>query len=75
MLQENTLIGAIAFTFIYAAATVMFIPGSVLTIGGGVAFGAAFNVGIGVLVGTICVWTGSYKGTIFSTIVYSSVLG
>lgn len=61
-IQENTLLGALAFIMIYIVATVLFIPGSILTIGAGVAFASSFNVGIGVLVGSLCVWIGANSG-------------
>lgn len=45
-------------------ATLIFLPGSLLTLGAGVALQAAFdNTGLAILVGTIGVWVGAWVGS------------
>lgn len=46
---------------VYIIATIAFFPGSILTIGAGYVFYRVFdeNIGIALLVGTICVWLGA----------------
>jgi uncharacterized membrane protein YdjX (TVP38/TMEM64 family) len=48
-------LGVVAFALVYAAATVLFIPGSVLTLAAGVIFG--------VLLGTVAAWSGALLGS------------
>lgn len=47
-------LGVLLFALVYAAATVLFIPGSVLTLAAGVIFGVA--------VGTLAAWSGALLG-------------
>jgi uncharacterized membrane protein YdjX (TVP38/TMEM64 family) len=60
----NTAIGALAFVLVYIFCTVLFIPGSLLTIGAGVAFGSALGLGPGTAVGVVVVWLGASIGSI-----------
>jgi len=55
--EENPALGAIAFAAVYVFTTVCFIPGLLLTLGSGLVFGRALGIGLGVLVGTISVFT------------------
>ena len=59
---ENPGAGSVLLAFVVAVAVVFFVPGSVLTLGAGAAFGAALGVGWGVVVGTIAVWVGAAVG-------------
>jgi uncharacterized membrane protein YdjX (TVP38/TMEM64 family) len=49
---------------VYFVATVLFIPGSVLTLGSGFVFSTAFGLGLGILVGVISVFIGASLGAV-----------
>lgn len=51
---------------VYFVATVLFIPGSLLTLGAGVIFSMAFSLGWGIVIGTISVLLGASLGAIVS---------
>jgi uncharacterized membrane protein YdjX (TVP38/TMEM64 family) len=51
---------------VYLVATVLFIPGSILTLGAGFVFSSAFGLGAGVALGTISVFIGASIGAILS---------
>jgi len=58
--------GLVAFIFVYFGATVLFIPGSILTLGAGFVFANAFGLGLGLLLGTLAVFVGASLGSIVS---------
>jgi len=61
--SKNMILGIFLYLFIYAFCTVAFIPGSILTIGAGIAFTAATNnVGLGIFIGTTTVFLGATIG-------------
>ena len=63
-LRENPVVGTISLSLIYIVATLIFIPGSLLTLGAGVALQAALdNTGLAILIGTLGVWTGAWIGS------------
>lgn len=64
--EENPTIGVLAFIGVYVVATVLFIPGSVLTLGSGFIFAKVFGLGIGVLLATLAVFVGASLGAIIS---------
>jgi uncharacterized membrane protein YdjX (TVP38/TMEM64 family) len=65
--QSHPFRGALAVTLSYIVATVLFIPGSILTLGAGFAIGSAFdNPVIGVLIATAAVFVGASLGSICS---------
>ena len=62
--RENPALGTFCLALIYIVATLCFIPGSLLTLGAGVALQAAFdNTALAVLVGSIGVFTGAWIGS------------
>lgn len=62
--QDNPGLGVFAFIGVYFLATVLFIPGSLLTLGAGFVFGNRFGVGIGVLLASAAVFIGATIGAI-----------
>ena len=65
-IQANPGPGVVAFAIVYFVATVLFIPGSILTLGSGFVFSASFGLGIGVLLGSLAVFVGASAGAIVS---------
>jgi uncharacterized membrane protein YdjX (TVP38/TMEM64 family) len=53
-------------SLVYFVATVLFIPASILTLGAGFVFAAAFGLGGGIILGTISVFVGASLGAIAS---------
>lgn len=63
-LAENPALGTLCLALIYIVATLIFLPGSLLTLGAGVALQASLdNTALAVLIGTIGVWTGAWIGS------------
>ena len=65
-IKKNPLPGWFVFTFVYFAATILFIPGLILTLGAGFVFGHAFHLGLGVVIGTMSVFLGASFGATVS---------
>merc|ERR1719182_984371 len=63
-IQNNAVAGLFLFVLVYFTATVLFIPGAVLTLGAGFVFSSAFGLGGGVVLGTISVFVGASLGSI-----------
>merc|ERR1711933_573887 len=63
-IEENPIIGMFAFMGLYFIATILFIPGSILTLGGGFIFSNAFGLGFGVVIATVSVFVGASSGAI-----------
>lgn len=64
--EDNPTEGVFAFIGVYFIATVFFVPGTILTLGAGFVFSAAFGLGVGVLLGTLAVFLGASLGAIAS---------
>ena len=60
------LAGSVVFALIFCAATLMFIPGLILTIGAGVAFGRAFGFVHGLVCGTLSVLVGAFAACVIA---------
>ncbi len=54
--------GAFVFFLVYALGTVLFFPGSILTLGGGFAFSQAFGQGPGIAIASLAVFCGATLG-------------
>lgn len=63
-MEENPNAGVFASTGVYFVATVLFVPGSILTLGSGFVFANAFGLVLGVLLSTIAVFVGASMGAI-----------
>ena len=63
-IEENPAGGIFVFILVYFVATVLFVPGSILTLGAGFVFASAFGLGVGVLLGTLAVFIGASAGAI-----------
>ena len=65
--ENNVVAGVFGFLGLYFLATILFVPGSVLTLGAGFVFSASLgSLGWGVLLGTVAVWIGASLGAIAS---------
>ena len=65
-IEANVVAGTFAFMGVYFVATVLFIPGSVLTLGGGFVFGKALGLGQGIVLASSAVFIGASLGAIAS---------
>lgn len=63
-IEENPVPGLFVFIVVYFVATVLFVPGSILTLGAGFVFANAFGLGAGMLLGTLSVFFGASAGAI-----------
>jgi len=63
-LRDNPWIGSLAYIAFYAALCVAMVPGSLLTLGAGFAYGKSFGLGIGVPFAVVVVFVGAYIGMI-----------
>lgn len=63
-IEANAVAGMFVFMLVYFVATVLFIPGSILTLGAGFVFANAFGLGVGLLIGTLSVFIGASAGAI-----------
>jgi len=54
---------------VYFAATILFVPGSILTLGAGFAFSAPLGLGPGIALGTASVFVGAALGAIVAFLV------
>lgn len=60
--ENNPVAGFFAFTGVYFIATILLIPGSILTLGSGFIFAKAFGLAWGVLIATLAVFFGASLG-------------
>jgi uncharacterized membrane protein YdjX (TVP38/TMEM64 family) len=65
-IENNPAAGFFVFVLVYFAATIIFIPGSILTLGAGFVFSSAFGLGPGVALGTLSVFLGASAGATVS---------
>ena len=63
-IENHAIAGMFVFMLIYFVATVLFIPGSILTLGAGFVFANAFGLGVGLLIGVLSVFIGASAGAI-----------
>ena len=67
-ISDNVAAGFFATSIVYGIAAVLLIPGSILTLGAGAAFGTALGLGLGVVVAAFSVWLGACAGAAVSFI-------
>jgi uncharacterized membrane protein YdjX (TVP38/TMEM64 family) len=72
--EEHPGPGVFAFILVYLAATVLFVPGLILTLGAGFVFANAFGLGLGLLLGSLAVFVGASAGAIVSFLVARYIL-
>jgi uncharacterized membrane protein YdjX (TVP38/TMEM64 family) len=65
-IEANPAPGFFVFMIVYFVATILFVPGSILTLGAGFVFANAFGLGVGVLLGALSVFFGASAGAILS---------
>lgn len=58
--------GVVVFALIFCVATLLFVPGLILTVGAGVAFGRALGFGLGLLFGSIAVLAGAFAACVIA---------
>lgn len=63
-IENNIVAGFFALVGVYFLATVLFIPGSILTLGSGFVFGNAVGLGLGVAIASLAVFVGASAGAI-----------
>jgi uncharacterized membrane protein YdjX (TVP38/TMEM64 family) len=68
-IEANPGPGVLVFIIVYFAATVLFVPGSILTLGAGFVFANAFGLGPGMLLGVASVFVGASAGAIVAFLV------
>jgi len=64
--EAHPALGVVAFILLYALATVLFVPGALLTIGCGYTFGSVFGVGKGVILASVAVFIGATLGSVLA---------
>ncbi|CAM9872159.1 unnamed protein product [Scytosiphon promiscuus] len=65
-IEDNPEAGVAVFAIIFCVATLLFVPGLLLTIGAGVAFGRALGFGFGLLWGSVAVLLGAVGACIIA---------
>uniref|UniRef100_A0A7S3J780 VTT domain-containing protein n=2 Tax=Euplotes harpa TaxID=151035 RepID=A0A7S3J780_9SPIT len=74
-MRDNPVLAPFVLIVVYIIATVLFIPGIILTLGAGFAFNQAYNnVGLAIFVGSVSVWIGAMFGSILAMFVGRYVL-
>mmetsp|Transcript_60527 Transcript_60527/g.91290 ORF Transcript_60527/g.91290 Transcript_60527/m.91290 type:complete len:311 (-) Transcript_60527:69-1001(-) len=63
-IEANPGPGVLVFIFVYFGATVLFVPGSILTLGAGFVFANSFGLATGVVLGVLSVFVGASAGAI-----------
>uniref|UniRef100_A0A7S4JVV3 VTT domain-containing protein n=1 Tax=Odontella aurita TaxID=265563 RepID=A0A7S4JVV3_9STRA len=73
-IEENPIEGFFMFMGVYVLATVLFVPGLILTLGAGYVFSNAFGTGLGLFVGTISVFVGASLGSMLAFLISRYIL-
>lgn len=67
--ENNPVLGAVSYILVYIAITVLFVPGSIFSVGCGYVFSQAYDPIIGVLLGSVIVFIGASIGSIFAFLI------
>lgn len=62
--EQNPIPGIFVFTVVFMLATVLLVPGAILTLGAGYVFASAFGMSKGVLLGSISTFIGAVAGSL-----------
>eukprot|EP00980_Cylindrotheca_fusiformis_P010926 scaffold2499_cov125-Cylindrotheca_fusiformis.AAC.17 len=65
-IEDNPVPGIFSFTLVFFVATVLLVPGALLTLGAGYVFANAFGLGLGVVLGTLSTFVGACAGSMVS---------
>jgi uncharacterized membrane protein YdjX (TVP38/TMEM64 family) len=65
-IERNPVPGIFSFTVVFFIATIVLIPGALLTLGAGYVFANSFGMGVGVLLGTLSTFVGACAGSLAS---------
>ncbi|CAM9491348.1 unnamed protein product [Pylaiella littoralis] len=65
-IEDNPNAGVVVFAALFCVATLLFVPGLLLTIAAGLAFGRALGFGFGILLGSVAVLSGALVACILA---------
>jgi uncharacterized membrane protein YdjX (TVP38/TMEM64 family) len=64
--EDNAILGMFVFILVYIVATVLFVPGLILTLGAGFIFTSVYGIGLGIFIGVVVVFIGATIGSILA---------
>jgi len=62
--ENNPVLGALTYIFVYIVVTVLFVPGSIFSVGCGFVYSKTYDVVVGVFLGSLIVFIGASLGSI-----------
>mmetsp|Transcript_32970 Transcript_32970/g.48242 ORF Transcript_32970/g.48242 Transcript_32970/m.48242 type:complete len:364 (-) Transcript_32970:84-1175(-) len=68
-MEHNLVAGVFVFAFVFAVCTILFIPTPLLTFWAGFAFGCAYGLGAGTVLGSLSVGFGAFLGGVVSFLI------
>ena len=64
--ENNTVLGMVVFVLVYIVATVLFVPGLILTLGAGFVYNMVYGLSLGLVIATSVVFVGASIGSILA---------